>query len=94
MAGGVNFKLSTNKAAVPVHAWFHKTIFAAIFEKKSEFQCVQKNTQNYFAYMSATKYRSEAILYSLAKIGADSPLFATRTKLFGQTDRKTDGHTL
>ena len=32
--------------------------------KKSEFPFYQKNTQNSFAYNSATKYCSEAVLYS------------------------------
>ena len=34
-----------------------------VFYEKSEILIFFENTQNYFAYISATKYRSEAVLY-------------------------------
>ena len=39
------------------------------FRKNSEVKCFRKNTQNCFAYNSATKYRSEAVLYSKRTAG-------------------------
>ena len=38
-------------------------------EKNKNFNFFKKNTQNCFAYISATKYRSEAVLYSKRTAG-------------------------
>ena len=35
-----------------------------VFEKIQNFNLFKKNTQNWFAYNSVTKYCSEAVLYS------------------------------
>ena len=50
-------KLETYKASVKVY-------FYDFFLSKNEVLNFFKNTQNCFAYISATKYRSETILYS------------------------------
>ena len=46
---------------------------AGVFEKNSELKFFQKNTQKCFAYNTATKYRSEAVLYSKRTAGYPLP---------------------
>ena len=54
-----------------------------IINLKLEFQFCQKNTQNCFAYISATKYCSEAVLYSKRMAGyLLSPHIKTITVVF------------
>ena len=58
-----------------------------VFEKIENFPVFPKNTQNCFAHNSATKYRSEAVLFSERTVGyLQSPHIKTITVAFIQAE--------
>ena len=58
-----------------------------VFYEKSKILIFFENTQNCFAYISATKYRSEAVLYSKRTPGSPlSPYIKTIAVVFLQAE--------
>ena len=65
---------------------YKQNSFGCFFEK-NEVQNFSKNTQHFFAYISATKYRSEAVLYSKRTAGYPlSPRIKTIAVAFLQAE--------
>ena len=63
------FILNTKRPLSDIWLLRYKQNSFGCFRKNSEVKCLLKNTQNCFAYNSATKYRSEAVLYSKRTAG-------------------------
>ena len=63
------FVLSTKRLLSDIWLLRNKQNNFGCFQEKTEFQSFFKNTQNCFAYNSATKYCSEAVLYSKRMAG-------------------------
>ena len=72
--------------------WIFLNKNRSIVDKNGDFLLlIVKNCQNIVVYQKNV-HNFFKKFYLLAKIGADAPLFATRTKLCGLTDRRTDTH--
>ena len=61
--------LNTKRPLSDIWLLRYKEISFGCFQRNSEVKFCSKNTQNCFAYNSATKYRSEAVLYSKRTAG-------------------------
>ena len=69
------FVLNTKRPLSDIWLLRYKQNSFGCFKKKSELQFFSKNTQNCFAYNSATKYCSEAVLYSKQTAGYPLSLY-------------------
>ena len=65
----LSFVLNTKRSLSDIWLVRYKQNSFGCFLKHSAFQILSKNTQNCFAHNSATKYRSENVLYSKRTAG-------------------------